>query len=368
MKKLIAKWRIIRIKTGHWEYWNSSFLLLPVLPYLAYLWLKARHMFFFNAANPGIEYGGMVMESKWKIHTSATPGFFPHTLQIDPGEDLGRRRAVIESSLQFPFIAKPDIGSKGRGVVLIRNWSQLEQYHHHCPIPYLLQEKISYPCEAGIFYVRMPGEATGRITGIVEKEFISVKGDGKKSLEELLNENSRYLLQLESLRKLLGEEAMKEIVPAGRICTPVDIGNHARGSLFLNRSSRATPALTRMMDGLCRNVPGFYIGRLDIRFESWEALEAGKDFAVIEVNGAGSDPTHIYDPSNSLFFVWKEVCRHWRMIYEVSRANHRRGVPYMRWREGVNLFRENARLDKQLAAFDPHPVQKEGAVVRVLAV
>lgn len=351
MKQLIERWRMFSIRISHWEYWNSYVVYLPVLPYLFYLWIKARSAFFFNAANPGIEYGGMVMESKWKIQKNAPPGFFPETLLINPEDDLLQLIKRIDKRFSFPFILKPDIGSKGRGVTIIHNWKQLEHYHHHCPIPYLAQEKINYPMEAGIFYVRMPGELKGRVTGIVQKEFIRVKGNGKSTLEQLLKQNPRYLLQVKNLTKILGDDAMQSIPLNGEDITPVDIGNHARGSLFLNRSDKITDRLTDMIDQLCKPVRGFYFGRLDIRFESWELLEQGRDFAVIEINGAGSEPTHIYDPSGKLPDAWREICRHWKLIYRIAKCNHKKGVKYLGWKEGIRLFRNNAQLDKKLKEF-----------------
>ena len=94
-------------------------------------------------------------------------------------------------------------------------------------------------------------------------------------------------------------------------------GNHARGAMFLDDSHLADEQLREVMDQVCRQIPGFYFGRLDIRFKSWEDLKAGRHFSIIEVNGAGSEPTHIYDPSHSLFFAWKEIIRHWVLLYKI---------------------------------------------------
>jgi hypothetical protein len=41
-------------------------------------------------------------------------------------------------------------------------------------------------------------------------------------------------------------------------------------------------------------------------YNTIEELEQGINFAVVELNGAASGPTHIYDPKHSLFFCWKE--------------------------------------------------------------
>ena len=53
-------------------------------------------------------------------------------------------------------------------------------------------------------------------------------------------------------------------------------------------------------------------------YNTLEELEQGKNFAVVELNGAASEPTHIYDPQHSIFFAWKELTRHIRYMFEIS--------------------------------------------------
>ena len=118
---------------------------------------------------------------------------------------------------------------------------------------------------------------------------------------------------------------------------------------FLDESQRADEELRRQIDQLCQKVPGFYYGRLDIRFESWEALREGKNFSVIELNGAGSEPTHMYDPRHSLFFAWKEIVRHWIILWRISRQNKKRtGLSYMTWKEGRKLLKANGEYVRKL--------------------
>ncbi len=106
--------------------------------------------------------------------------------------------------------------------------------------------------------------------------------------------------------------------------------------------------LRHRLNAICGQIPEFYFGRLDIRYRSLELLEAGKDFSIIEVNGAGSEPTHMYDPRHSLFFAWKEIVRHWIILFKISRANRRRGYPYLSFSEGLRMFREDRQHSKQL--------------------
>jgi len=130
----------------------------------------------------------------------------------------------------------------------------------------------------------------------------------------------------------------------------VPYGNHARGAKFLDDSNLIDEQLTRVMDNICNQVKDFYFGRLDIRFNTWEELKNGKNFSVIEVNGAGAEPTHIYDPKHSIFFAWKEIIRHWILLWRISRMNYKRGHKYLSLKEGLAMFREDKIHSKKLAA------------------
>jgi hypothetical protein len=128
----------------------------------------------------------------------------------------------------------------------------------------------------------------------------------------------------------------------------VPYGNHARGAMFIDYSDWADERLVNAMDEVCRKVPGFYFGRLDIRYNSLEKLRQGKEFSIIELNGAGSEPTHMYDPRHSLFDAWGFIIKHWLILWRISRMNHAKGVPYMTAKEGVRMFKETRKYDKVL--------------------
>ncbi|MBC7828014.1 MAG: D-alanine--D-alanine ligase, partial [Chitinophagaceae bacterium] len=78
-------------------------------------------------------------------------------------------------------------------------------------------------------------------------------------------------------------------------------------------------------------------------------LKRGEALSIIEVNGAGSEPTHMYDPRHSIFFAWKEIVRHWFILWRISRMNHRKGHPYLSLKEGIAMFREDKAHSLKLA-------------------
>jgi hypothetical protein len=337
------------IRLSHWEYWSFNTVYYPILFYWFYVSFRAKSFFFFNAANPSIAFGGFLMESKWEIAKILPAKYSPYT-QIVRKDDTPETLLTLAESFHFPIICKPDMGSRGRGVAVIHNTEELLSYQEQCPLDFLMQEKIDHHMEAGIFYVRIPGEKKGKITGIVEKEFLSVTGDGYSSIKELVLRNDRFLLQLRQLETFLGKE-LDAVLLAGEKKLLVPFGNHARGCRFIDSSNRINAQLTTAIDEICQAVPEFYFGRMDIRFESWEKLERLEQFSIIELNGAGSEPTHMYDERNSILDGWKEILKHHRLLYEVSVANHKSGHRYLTVAEGKKMFADNKEIDKKMDDF-----------------
>jgi hypothetical protein len=248
-----------------------------------------------------------------------------------------------------PLIGKPNIGGRGRGVKVLRDEEDVISYARTAYLDFHIQEFVPWKNEAGIFYVRYPDQPNGMITGIVGKEFLSVTGDGKHTILQLLQQSKRALMYLGSLQKIHGD-GLNRILPEGEKMIVSPFGNHARGSKFVDASHLTDEKLTRVLDDLCKQIPDFYFGRLDIRFDTWEALKEGRNFSIIEVNGAGAEPTHIYDPGHSLFFAWKEIIRHWIMLCRISRINHKKGHRYLSMREGIAMFREAKEWAQKLEA------------------
>lgn len=131
----------------------------------------------------------------------------------------------------------------------------------------------------------------------------------------------------------------------------VPYGNHARGAKFIDGSHWITPKLEETINKMCLQIPGFYFGRLDVMYNTIEELESGEHFSVVELNGAASEPTHIYDPKHSLFFAWKELARHITYMYEISVVNNKKGTPYLDHKVGVHEYRLHLEQSKKIVNF-----------------
>jgi len=289
------------------------------------------------------------MESKKEVYDLIPFEYYPATLFFKATSPLQDILALIKQrNLKYPLIGKPDIGMKGMMVKKLENQNELSFYAENSKVDFLIQEYVPFKNEVGIFYYRFPNEEKGHISGIVKKEFLTVRGDGVSTVEQLLLKNKRAVLQLPTLR-IKEKDKMSIVLQKEEELIIVPYGNHVRGAKFLDDSSLIDEELTTRIDTICKKVKGFYFGRLDIRYNDWEELKQGKNFSIIELNGSGSEPTHIYDPRHSVFWAWKEIAKHWKILYRVSKLNHQlKNTSYMTTRMGLDMFKQNSEYVKLL--------------------
>lgn len=338
-------------KLTHWEYWPFQIVYIPIYFLWAYYSIKVKTVFFFNASNPSIKNGGFIMDSKIEIYDIIPQQYYPKTRFVKESNSFEEVMEIAkEAELKYPMIAKPDMGLRGTAVKKINSPEDLKVYAEKADFDYVIQDMIPFPNEVGIFYVRYPDEKEGRITGIVAKEFLIVNGDGTSTVEELIKSNPRYEMQLKVLKQEYGSK-LKEIPSKGESINLVPYGNHARGAKFVDRTSWITPKLTQTINEMCLQISGFYFGRLDVMYASFEELERGENFLLVELNGASSEPTHIYDPKHSLFFAWKELARHITYMFEISRINNKKGVAFLTRKEGMEQYRLDGEIKKKIVNF-----------------
>ena len=335
----LARWR-------HWEFWPAWLFYPPVV--LNYFWLalKYRGLALPAASNPGIYSGGIVGESKMATleNLMTTSPNFTAAAALISGESLEKRLISLNETrarlrLDFPFILKPDLGQRGVGVKLIRNLTQAENYLRQCTAQLVVQCYAPGPFEAGIFYYRFPHEPRGKIFGVVEKIFPIITGNGRSTIGELIESDARARIIAATYAKRLAAR-WREILPAGETLKLVEAGNHAQGCIFRDGARFITPELTMRIDEISQKLDGFFIGRYDIRFASEADLRAGKNFSVIELNGAGAEATNIYDAKNSVWSAYRTLFQQWELVFAIGAENRRRGCPptkllevWKKWRE-----------------------------------
>ena len=135
-----------------------------------------------------------------------------------------------------------------------------------------------------------------------------------------------------------------DVPRAGERVPLVFAGNHCKGSIFENGIDEATPALAGRLDAIARDVPEFHFGRVDVRYESLAALRRGEGFTIIEINGAGSEPTHIWDPRTRLMEAWRTQFEHYGAAFRIGAANRARGLKGCGLRETHRMWRLQRRV------------------------
>ena len=327
------------IRLLHWEYWPFNLVQFPVACYYLTLAIRARSFFYFSAANPGIETGGMFGESKWKIFEIIPDAYFPPTILVQeniPVHEITQRLA--EKQISYPMIAKPDRGERGWKVSKLLNEQDLLAYTADMNADFLIQSFVSLPVEMSVFYFRYPDQQKGTISSVVVKELLQVTGDGTSTLLQLILDYPRALLQLPVLKQV--HAARLQHVPlAGEVIELVPYGNHSRGAKFVDACHLIDTELTTVFDHISAQIPGFYFGRYDLRCSGIDELKHGRNFQILELNGAGAEPAHIYNPGSSLLHAYKVLFYHFRVMYEISLMNHRKGVPFMSFHEFKELYK-----------------------------
>ncbi|HZD88736.1 MAG TPA: hypothetical protein VE224_01445 [Pseudolabrys sp.] len=323
----------------------------PLLFYLPLLlnWLRLaifyRSLTLPSAANPGIVTGGMWGETKssyffdvangercWIADfTVVHRGHGPASVENDRAD---AHRAIAEVGLDFPVIAKPDIGWHGRGVRRIDDAAALGTYIAEFPegAALMLQRYVPFEGEAAVLYARRPEEATGRIQSLTLRYFPHVVGDGRRTLGELIAADARgqwkSCLHLGADRSHCGPQRqdLARVPAAGEIVRIALIGNQRAGALYRDGRRYITATLQQRFDAIARSMHAFHYGRFDVRFDSIEALMRGEDFAIVEINGIGGEAIDCWDARLAVRDVYRRLFAEQKLLFEIGAANRARGA------------------------------------------
>ena len=327
------------IKLTHWEFWTTGFVYIPVVAYFAWLALRMRSLFFFTAVNPNMEAGGLFGASKYKQLCYLPHDLKPKTVFIPQKSRLNIiLETLSDEYIAFPCIAKPDKAERGIGVALLKNEADLTKYLQQNKTDFVVQTYIDYPFEAGVFVYKMPKSTHFTISSIVLKEFLSVTGDGRTDLKQLILQNFRAKLVWERLAQTW-HDRLQDVPRQGEQIFLEPIGNHNRGTKFINGNHLISTELETIFTDICAHLPDFHYGRLDLRAPNLDAFLRGENIKIMEVNGVNAEPAHIYDPAISPLTGWKTLLQHWTVIYKISKNNIHNGLKTMTLHEGLQHYR-----------------------------
>ncbi|HEV7233735.1 MAG TPA: hypothetical protein VGN36_05775 [Sphingorhabdus sp.] len=339
---------------SHFEFWPSWAFYAPVWAWVAVLAVRYRGIRLPLLANPGFPAGGLVGEEKSRTFLQlrgSAGNLVPKWIAVRKGgrcvesQIAAVSAALARSGIDFPLVAKPDIGCRGAGVRPIADSKDLRRYLSDFPDreTVILQQMVVSIGEAGVFYVREPGARHGRIISLTLKYFPHVVGDGRRTLRELIDADPRAGRIAEIyLNRFAGE--LDEIVAAGQSKRLIFSGSHSKGAIFKNGNAWITESMRARFDKIADSIEGFHFGRFDIRFADFEAFRAGRDFAIIEINGAGAESTHIWDSETRLFEAWRALFVQFGLLFKIGAANRARRFRPESWRLFLRRWLRERRL------------------------
>lgn len=339
-------------KVAHWETWDWRVKYVPLIPSWIWYSLRSGSVWFFTPSNPSLIFGGFDGVSKREMYGHLPPDSYPKSIYISPDTPfLEVEGRVITEGFQYPVVVKPEVGRMGLMFRKIESAHHLMIYHKKMPVNYILQDFINYPVEVSVFYYRFPDQQKGTITGFLRKDFLTVTGNGTSTLLELMQQNTRASLRLEEL-KLKHKDKLDNVIPEGECYCLSYALNLSRGGRLVNLEHEKDEQLLKVFDDLSHHARHFYYGRYDIKCASIDDLKKGRNFFILEYNGSGGEPHHVYGNGNSLLKACRILLQHWEVMYKISKYNHRSGIHYWKFNEGWKFFRKANRHVRTLKRLD----------------
>ena len=277
-------------------------------------------------------------EPKQEMHDLLPQEFAPATFNVLPASDFDVVKIKLpEYKINFPLIVKPEVGGQGILFRKIDTEEQLKNYHAKVPAEYIVQEMITYPMEVSVFYYRMPNEPKGIVTGFLHKIPLQLIGDGKQTVHNLIKQHPKAHNREAELQIKHGAN-FKTILQPGEKYMLSYAANHNRGAQFINLQNEIDDRLVSIFDKISIKLNDFFYGRYDILCASVEDLKQEKNFSILEYNGCGAEPNHFYDTGYTLIGAYKEILKHWKALYKISRFNYKQGVKYWPMMKGLKFL------------------------------
>ncbi len=337
----------------HWEHWPFNLFYSPIALVWAWYCLRSRSLWFFSASNPTLTFGGFEGEGKREMYEQLPPGSYPKTIFLSKSETFESvLQKVADGGFAYPLVVKPDVGMKGLLFRKIDSEAQLRAYHAYIPdIDYVVQDLVDLPMELSVFYIRHPTQQQGEITGMTYKELMEVFGDGSSTLRMLIERHPRASLRMDEMQHRHGDR-FDWVLPVGEQFVLSHAANRNRGAKLHNLRHEIDADLLRVFDALSHHNGQFFYGRYDIKCRSINDLRAGQHYSILEFNGSGAAPNHVYHCGLTLLQAYRDIIRHWQALYDISRYNAAHGTHYWPFWKGLKYLRTAGRHFKMLEAYD----------------
>ncbi|HKY86300.1 MAG TPA: hypothetical protein VJL90_06035 [Pseudorhodoplanes sp.] len=336
---------------------------LPLIANWVRLGIRYRGLTLPTTANPVIPSGGMWGESKAAYFDDIAPAerdTVAAYVVMERGrdgasadDDAASALALMrDAGLEFPVIAKPDIGWHGYGVRRLGDAADVRAYLQSFGAgpKVIFQQFVPHDGEAAILYARLPGERHGRIRSLTYRYYPHVVGDGASALRDLIRRDprarwkARLHLGLDRTHRGLPQSELNRVPARGEVVQIALIGNQRAGGIYHDAHHHITAALEQRFDAIARSMTEFHYGRFDIRFKSADALMRGDDFKIVEINGIGGEAIDAWDPRLTIRDTYRRLADEQAVLFQIGAANRARGFVPTPAGEFVGLLRHQTRL------------------------
>ncbi|MBC7866684.1 MAG: hypothetical protein H7X88_04030, partial [Gloeobacteraceae cyanobacterium ES-bin-316] len=315
------KLKDILYKITHWESWHHHAKYIPLSPVWAWYCIRSGTPWFFTASNPTLTFGGFEGEGKKEMYEQLPPGSYPKTIYINPGTSFPDvEKKFVAAGLGYPFIAKPNVGMMGFMVRKISNQAQLIQYHLAMPNEYIIQTLVDFPLEVAAFYYRLPHQQKGTLSGLLKKQPAYVMGDGQSKLVDLIKANDHTRFKQDDIITR-NKAQLEKVIPKSEKFYLSVTSNRSQAGMVEGIDHEINENLQRLLDDWSHYSGKFFYGRYDIKCASIESLKQGKNFCILEFNGAGAGIQHITGNNYSLAKALKIILHHWKLLFQISSYN-----------------------------------------------
>lgn len=329
-----------------YEFWNPRLFEFPFYLYLGAQCLINRvGIKGLAKANYGLDHGEIGLGSKFDSQLAFDQQFFLPSILIEDTLNVDQKKEVIRGFVTeygYPVILKSNVGSVGKGIAKVSTEADIDKHTPRLLGDYILQKFTSYPYECGVFYIRQNGNA--KITGINQKHFPTVTGNGKDNLLVLAKGHHRYTKHWNSF---LQDINTSEVLKAGVEKRLSFIGSHTLGCKFTDDAHLHTAELEQAIFEVFDSQPGFNFGRVDVKAADEDAFMRG-EFVVIEVNGVASLPTHMFDPKFSVWQAYGIFFEHARYLAQIAREHRKKPMDLLSYWQVVQKVKENQILLNQV--------------------
>jgi len=329
-----------------YEFWNPRVFEFPFYIYLGVQCLINRvGIKGLAKANYAMDHGEIGLGSKFDSQLAFDQQYFLPSILIEGELTVDEKKQAITKFVAehgYPVILKSNVGSVGKGIVKVASDEDVEKHTPRLLGGYILQKFTANPYECGVFYIRQNGQP--KITGINQKHFPTVVGNGRDSVSVLARNHHRYTKHWNSF---LQDIDTSEVLEEGAEKRLSFIGSHTLGCKFTDDIHLHTPELEQAIFDVFDSQPGFNFGRVDVKAADEAAFMRG-EFVVIEVNGVASLPTHMFDPKYSVWQAYGIFFEHAKYLVKIAAEQRHQPMELLSYSQVIEKVKHNQALLNQV--------------------